>query len=121
MTIWDLKASRYDNNLKPEDKFQPANTRVWRILLRLVECLRDFGPGDWQLACLVCKTLWNFSENITNASECFGDDVTNTLLILLSTFLGKSPCLKAQDSVIIKKIRLKPALNEVMVSNESIC
>ncbi|MBZ3879329.1 Armadillo repeat-containing protein 2 [Sciurus carolinensis] len=56
---------------------------------KLVDCLRDFGPTDWQLACLVCKTLWNFSENITNASSCFGDEDTNTLLILLSSFLDE--------------------------------
>ncbi|KAM5282884.1 armadillo repeat-containing protein 2 isoform 3-T6 [Hipposideros larvatus] len=56
---------------------------------KLVDCLRDFGPTDWQLACLVCKTLWNFSENITNASSCFGDEDTDTLLVLLSSFLDE--------------------------------
>ncbi|XP_037376083.1 armadillo repeat-containing protein 2 isoform X1 [Talpa occidentalis] len=56
---------------------------------KLVDCLRDFGPTDWQLACLVCKTLWNFSENITNASSCFGDEDTDMLLILLSSFLDE--------------------------------
>nr|XP_008518813.1 PREDICTED: armadillo repeat-containing protein 2 isoform X1 [Equus przewalskii]XP_008518822.1 PREDICTED: armadillo repeat-containing protein 2 isoform X1 [Equus przewalskii] len=56
---------------------------------KLVECLRDVGPTDWQLACLVCKTLWNFSENITNASSCFGDEETNTLLVLLPSFLDE--------------------------------
>ncbi|XP_017734228.1 PREDICTED: armadillo repeat-containing protein 2 isoform X4 [Rhinopithecus bieti] len=55
---------------------------------KLVDCLRDFGPTDWQLACLVCKTLWNFSEN-TNASSCFGNEDTNTLLLLLSSFLDE--------------------------------
>ncbi|KAF5919928.1 hypothetical protein HPG69_014293 [Diceros bicornis minor] len=49
----------------------------------------DFGPTDWQLACLVCKTLWNFSENITNASSCFGDEDTNTLLVVLLSFLDE--------------------------------
>ncbi|XP_016073049.1 PREDICTED: armadillo repeat-containing protein 2 [Miniopterus natalensis] len=56
---------------------------------KLVDCLRDFGPTDWQLACLVCKTLWNFSENITNASSCFGDEDTNTLSVLLSSLLDE--------------------------------
>ncbi|XP_069929822.1 armadillo repeat-containing protein 2 isoform X5 [Oryctolagus cuniculus] len=56
---------------------------------KLVDCLREFGPTDWQLACLVCKTLWNFSENITNASLCFGDEDTKTLLDLLSSFLDE--------------------------------
>ncbi|GAB1295064.1 Armadillo repeat-containing protein 2 [Apodemus speciosus] len=71
------------------DKEKRAVLKEGGGIKKLVDCLRDFGPGDWQLACLVCKTLWNFSENITNASECFGDDVTNTLLILLSTFLDE--------------------------------
>ncbi|XP_045654382.1 armadillo repeat-containing protein 2 [Ursus americanus] len=56
---------------------------------KLVDCLRHFGPTDWQLASLVCKTLWNFSENITNASSCFGDEDTNTLLVLLPSFLDE--------------------------------
>ncbi|XP_052020257.1 armadillo repeat-containing protein 2 [Apodemus sylvaticus] len=71
------------------DKEKRAILKEGGGIKKLVDCLRDFGPGDWQLACLVCKTLWNFSENITNASECFGDDVTNTLLTLLSTFLDE--------------------------------
>ncbi|XP_021061318.1 armadillo repeat-containing protein 2 [Mus pahari] len=71
------------------DKEKRAILKEGGGIKKLVDCLRDFGPSDWQLACLVCKTLWNFSENITNASECFGDDVTNTLLILLSTFLDE--------------------------------
>ncbi|XP_036024887.1 armadillo repeat-containing protein 2 [Onychomys torridus] len=56
---------------------------------KLVDCLREFGPGDWQLACLVCKTLWNFSENITSASSCFGDEDADRLLVLLSSFLDE--------------------------------
>ncbi|XP_056674623.1 armadillo repeat-containing protein 2 isoform X3 [Monodelphis domestica] len=56
---------------------------------KLVDCLRDFGPTDWQLACLVCKTLWNYSENVTNPSSCFGDEDTNALLVLLSSFLDE--------------------------------
>ncbi|KAM6185179.1 armadillo repeat-containing protein 2 [Rhynchocyon petersi] len=58
-------------------------------ITKLLDCLKDFGPTDWQLACLVCKTLWNFSENSTNASSCFGDEDTNTLLLLLSSFLDE--------------------------------
>ncbi|XP_027712272.1 armadillo repeat-containing protein 2 isoform X2 [Vombatus ursinus] len=56
---------------------------------KLVDCLRDFGPTDWQLACLVCKTLWNYSENVPNPLSCFGDEDTNTLLVLLSSFLDE--------------------------------
>ncbi|KAM9154958.1 armadillo repeat-containing protein 2 isoform 1-T1 [Pangshura tecta] len=56
---------------------------------KLVDCLRDFGPTDWQLACLICKTLWNYSENITSAASCFEDDDSNTLLALLASFLDE--------------------------------
>ncbi|KAK2494214.1 hypothetical protein MC885_015382 [Smutsia gigantea] len=56
---------------------------------KLVECLRDLGPTDWQLASLVCKTLWNLTENLTDASSCLGDGDTCTLLILLSSFLDE--------------------------------
>uniref|UniRef100_A0A8C4U4I0 Armadillo repeat containing 2 n=1 Tax=Falco tinnunculus TaxID=100819 RepID=A0A8C4U4I0_FALTI len=55
---------------------------------KLVDCLKDFGPADWQLACLICKTLWNYSENITSAASCFGED-TDTLLVLLTSLLDE--------------------------------
>ncbi|NXN63705.1 ARMC2 protein, partial [Himantopus himantopus] len=55
---------------------------------KLVDCLQDFGPADWQLACLICKTLWNYSENITSAASCFGED-TDTLLALLTSLLDE--------------------------------
>ncbi|NWU60933.1 ARMC2 protein, partial [Pterocles burchelli] len=55
---------------------------------KLVDCLQDFGPTDWQLACLICKTLWNYSENITSASSCFGED-TDMLLVLLTSLLDE--------------------------------
>ncbi|XP_069091556.1 armadillo repeat-containing protein 2 isoform X2 [Pleurodeles waltl] len=53
---------------------------------KLIDCLRDFGPSDWQLASLVCKTLWNYSENMTNTALWFGEEA-DTLLELLSSFL----------------------------------
>ncbi|XP_005044009.1 PREDICTED: armadillo repeat-containing protein 2 [Ficedula albicollis] len=55
---------------------------------KLVDCLQDFGPADWQLSCLICKTLWNYSEDMTSAASCFGAD-TNTLLLLLTAFLDE--------------------------------
>ncbi|XP_062344707.1 armadillo repeat-containing protein 2 [Cinclus cinclus] len=60
---------------------------------KLVDCLQDFGPADWQLSCLICKTLWNYSENMTSTASCFGGD-TNTLLLLLSAFLDEEVELK---------------------------
>ncbi|XP_077158671.1 armadillo repeat-containing protein 2 isoform X2 [Paroedura picta] len=56
---------------------------------KLIDCLRDFGPSDWQLACLICKTLWNYSENITSAGPCLEEEDSNTLLILLTSFLDE--------------------------------
>ncbi|KAF1635206.1 Armadillo repeat-containing protein 2, partial [Eudyptes filholi] len=55
---------------------------------KLVDCLRDFGPADWQLAGLICKTLWNYSEDITSAASYFGED-TDTLLVLLTSLLDE--------------------------------
>ncbi|NXP46946.1 ARMC2 protein, partial [Heliornis fulica] len=55
---------------------------------KLVDCLRDFGPSDWELACLICKTLWNYSENTTSAASCFGED-TDVLLVLLTSLLDE--------------------------------
>ncbi|NXF82743.1 ARMC2 protein, partial [Sclerurus mexicanus] len=59
---------------------------------KLVDCLQDFGPSDWQLACLICKTLWNYSENITSAASCFGGDA-DTLLVLLPSLLDEKVAL----------------------------
>uniref|UniRef100_A0A670HYJ0 Armadillo repeat containing 2 n=3 Tax=Podarcis muralis TaxID=64176 RepID=A0A670HYJ0_PODMU len=56
---------------------------------KLIDCLRDFGPTDWQLACLICKTLWNYSENVSMAKACFEDDESNTLLVILASFLDE--------------------------------
>ncbi|XP_078068496.1 armadillo repeat-containing protein 2 isoform X2 [Mustelus asterias] len=56
---------------------------------KLIDCLRDFGPTDWQLASLVCKTLWNYSEKITNAVSCFGEEETTELLELLPVYLDE--------------------------------
>ncbi|NXD08235.1 ARMC2 protein, partial [Nothocercus nigrocapillus] len=55
---------------------------------KLIDCLEDFGPADWQLACLICKTLWNYSENIISTASCFGED-TDMLLGLLTSLLDE--------------------------------
>uniref|UniRef100_A0A8C3M8M9 Armadillo repeat containing 2 n=1 Tax=Geospiza parvula TaxID=87175 RepID=A0A8C3M8M9_GEOPR len=54
---------------------------------KLIDCLQDFGPADWQLSCLICKTLWNYSENMASTASCFGGN-TNALLMLLTALLG---------------------------------
>uniref|UniRef100_A0A8C5NTN5 Armadillo repeat containing 2 n=1 Tax=Junco hyemalis TaxID=40217 RepID=A0A8C5NTN5_JUNHY len=55
---------------------------------KLIDCLQDFGPADWQLSCLICKTLWNYSENVASTASCFGGS-TNTLLMLLTALLDE--------------------------------
>ncbi|KAF2987140.1 hypothetical protein EK904_012076, partial [Melospiza melodia maxima] len=65
---------------------------------KLIDCLQDFGPADWQLSCLICKTLWNYSENMASTASCFGGS-TNTLLMLLTALLGETPSLGLFSSI----------------------
>ncbi|XP_048386279.1 armadillo repeat-containing protein 2 isoform X2 [Stegostoma tigrinum] len=65
---------------------------------KLIDCLRDFGPTDWQLASLVCKTLWNYSEKITSAVLCFGENETSELLELLPAYLNEEIALDVATS-----------------------
>ncbi|KAK6489354.1 armadillo repeat-containing protein 2 isoform X1 [Huso huso] len=76
-----------------------------RVILReeggikkLIDCLRDFGPTDWQLASLVCKTLWNYSEKMTCAALSFGEEETKALLHILSTYLEEDLALDCSSS-----------------------
>ncbi|XP_042359415.1 armadillo repeat-containing protein 2 isoform X2 [Plectropomus leopardus] len=51
---------------------------------KLVDCLRDFGPGDWQLAGQVCQALWNMtggSEKLLESQE------RQSLLEILTPYL----------------------------------
>lgn len=58
---------------------------------RLVDCLKDLGPGDWQLAGQVCQALWNMigsgggggSEKLMDTRE------KESLLEILITYLGR--------------------------------
>ncbi|NWI89186.1 ARMC2 protein, partial [Pitta sordida] len=70
------------------DKNQQAFLMEEGIIGKLVDCLQDFGPADWQLACLICKTLWNCSETITSVASPSGGD-TDTLLVLLTSLLDE--------------------------------
>ncbi|XP_038582123.1 armadillo repeat-containing protein 2 isoform X1 [Micropterus salmoides] len=59
---------------------------------KLVDCLKDFGPGDWQLAGQVCQALWNMigggSEKLLDTQE------GESLLEILTTYLDKEEALK---------------------------
>ncbi|GAA6228783.1 armadillo repeat-containing protein 2 [Lates japonicus] len=59
---------------------------------KLVDCLRDLGPGDWQLAGQVCQALWNLisggSEKLLDTQE------TESLLEVLITYSDEEEALK---------------------------
>lgn len=70
----------------------------WRATLarmggvrKLIDVLRDLACEDWQLASLVCKTLWNFSENLTDISSCLNADEVDELIQLLRTYTENQP------------------------------
>ncbi|XP_072535074.1 armadillo repeat-containing protein 2 isoform X4 [Salminus brasiliensis] len=46
-------------SVDPENR---AMLRKEGAIHKLMDCLRDFGPRDWQLAGLVCQALWNCTE-----------------------------------------------------------
>jgi len=59
------------------------------FLCRLIEVLQEMGRSDWQLAAMVCKTLWNFSCKITSADACFGSSAAVSELVdSLTELLG---------------------------------
>lgn len=53
---------------------------------RLLDCLRDWGPLDWQLASVACQALWNCSED--GGALSFGERHSHSLLCLLSRYLS---------------------------------
>ncbi|KAM8832656.1 armadillo repeat-containing protein 2 isoform 2-T3 [Spinachia spinachia] len=61
-------------------------------IAKLVDCLRDFGPGDWQLAGQVCQALWNMiscgQEKLLDTRE------RESLLEILSTYLDEEEALR---------------------------
>jgi len=60
------------------------------VHFRLIEVLQEMGRSDWQLASMVCKTLWNFSFKITSSDACFGGSSTVAELTdILSELLGE--------------------------------
>ena len=58
------------------------------VITRLVDVLRDFARQDWQLASMVCQTLWNYSGKITSANACFGGQEAAELGEVLVEYLG---------------------------------
>ncbi|XP_071776244.2 armadillo repeat-containing protein 2 [Centroberyx gerrardi] len=60
---------------------------------KLADCLRDFGPGDWQLAGQVCQSLWNLTE--PGGSERLLDtQEREALLEILTMYLDEEEALQ---------------------------
>jgi len=75
------------------DEEKRAVLRTQSGIKRLIDVLRDFGRSDWQLASMVCQTLWNFSGKITSASACFGEVEHQELADILIEFLDEESAL----------------------------
>lgn len=62
------------------------------VLENLADVLAQAGSFDWQLAGMICKTLWNFSDGVSekyaSASDCFGE-VCDNLMETLSELLNE--------------------------------
>jgi hypothetical protein len=61
-------------------------------MCRLADCLRDFGPVDWQLAGLVCQTLWNLTEE-GGTETVMNNQEREALLEVLTLYLSKDTTL----------------------------
>uniref|UniRef100_A0A4W5QXH8 Armadillo repeat containing 2 n=1 Tax=Hucho hucho TaxID=62062 RepID=A0A4W5QXH8_9TELE len=64
---------------------------------KLADCLRDFGPVDWQLAGLVCQTLWNLTEEggtETDPPSTLNNQEREALLEVLSLYLNEEDALQ---------------------------
>ncbi|XP_070843541.1 armadillo repeat-containing protein 2 [Chaetodon trifascialis] len=59
---------------------------------KLVYCLKDLGPGDWQLAGQLCQALWNMIGG--GAEKLLDIQERDSLLESLITYLDKEEALK---------------------------
>ncbi|RVE55794.1 hypothetical protein OJAV_G00229550 [Oryzias javanicus] len=58
-----------------------------RALAKLVDCLGDFGPCDWQLAGQACRAVWNLTGG--GSEELLEPQERETLLRILATYLDE--------------------------------
>ncbi|XP_078699487.1 armadillo repeat-containing protein 2-like [Branchiostoma floridae x Branchiostoma belcheri] len=84
-------------NLMVDDKRRPTLKEEGGVK-KLVDVLRDFGRTDWELASMVCQTLWNYSEKITSSIDCFGEEETNQLIELLLEFLEEDVVMSVPEA-----------------------
>ncbi|XP_038137555.1 armadillo repeat-containing protein 2 isoform X1 [Cyprinodon tularosa] len=59
---------------------------------KLVDCLRDFGPADWQLAGQACQALWNLIGHA--ADKLLQTEERETLLEILIAYSDEEEALK---------------------------
>ncbi|XP_037304543.2 armadillo repeat-containing protein 2 isoform X2 [Pungitius pungitius] len=75
-----------------QDPPNRVSLSVEGAIAKLVDCLRDFGPGDWQLVGQVCQALWNMiscgPEKLLDSQE------RESLLEILTTYLDEEEALK---------------------------
>ncbi|XP_077976890.1 armadillo repeat-containing protein 2-like [Glandiceps talaboti] len=84
-------------NLMTDEKQRPKLKEEGGIK-KLIDVLRDFGHNDWQLAGMVCMTLWNYSEKLTSSSICFGEKETNNLIDLLLEYLDEETAIDGSNN-----------------------
>ncbi|KAM3873561.1 armadillo repeat-containing protein 2-like [Diretmus argenteus] len=60
---------------------------------KLADCLRDFGPGDWQLAGQVCQSLWKLTEQ-GGSERVLDTHEREALLEILTTCLDEEEALQ---------------------------
>ncbi|CAH1229269.1 ARMC2 [Branchiostoma lanceolatum] len=84
-------------NLMVDEKRRPTLKEEGGVK-KLVDVLRDFGRTDWELASMVCQTLWNYSEKITSSIDCFGEEETNQLIELLLEFLDEDVVMSVPEA-----------------------
>ncbi|XP_068432558.1 armadillo repeat-containing protein 2 isoform X2 [Clinocottus analis] len=75
-----------------QDPPNRASLSVEGATAKLMDCLRDFVPDDWQLVGQVCQALWNMisggSEKLLDAQE------RESLLEILTTYLDEEEALE---------------------------
>jgi len=79
-----------DEQIKPKLKEEEG-------IKKLVDVLRDFGKHDWQLSCMVCQILWNYSDKITSSSETFGEQEALELMDILTQYLDEDVALDPSE------------------------
>lgn len=67
----------------------------------LIEVLMEVGQTDWQLAGMVCKTLWNFSEGyvdqLAGLAHVFGEQEGEELMTILEEFLERGEQMREES------------------------